>query len=292
MDQTKRSTPSVKDVITFVSAVPYLLCKKKLCRTTTIAATLAKSATVRVSWAILRLIEPLFVEYAINVYPIHHEVKKPPPILRWDLGNPADGDDEDEATPKRGRASVIDAANAWGILERARACHHVCVQNVLQCKADEDAFKDLHSSAAPRWECKETLMYNEIQQDAFAGQNKVALVADPSSHAGEETAIGVLWSSQKSQAAVAMKIQSNQKRFNEDEVDMTPNVKQRNYEGKLDRREAYKEFQSCMAMVLGYTGGDWTRFQLPRGITLRRPTANEARVVRMEIVDGQEIHSG
>ena len=116
MDQTKRSTPSVKDAITFVSAVPHKLCQ------TTIAATLAKSATVRVSWAILRLIEPLFVEYAINLYPLSHDVQKFPPILRYPMvRNPAGGNDEDEANQIRSRASVIDATNAWGILERARA---------------------------------------------------------------------------------------------------------------------------------------------------------------------------
>ena len=136
------------------------------------------------------LIVPLFNFYLHDVLPSVHDVSAPPYALRFGR------------VGARPRACKLDADQALAILQRAQTSHVSNVRTILECKRDEKEFDSINLSIAGSWQRQELNIYFDIHRADFRGRRQVCVMADPSSHGGEERMVSILWSWETGRAAI------------------------------------------------------------------------------------------
>ena len=137
------STPtavSLPDVITFGAAV--MSGSTERFRST--RELRFRDIIVGVLWDVIEAVVEPFQGYLSDIYGAQYDMSVPPPVLRYTRAVAGQA--------PRSRAATLDAASAWGVIERARHLHGLNIRNVLECKSDEAPYLGLAAANAGLWE--------------------------------------------------------------------------------------------------------------------------------------------
>jgi len=153
---------------------------------------------------------------------------------------------------------------------------------MLECKSDERAYDALCDSNAGDWQRQDLLMYFKLQKGLFKGCKQVCVMADPSTHSGDETLVGIVWSWVLARAAIgAIKLVPPTIFLDTDELHLAPQQRLLAQAGKLERKKAFRRLQAVISLQHDLTENTLEDYKVPEGVTLRPVRQGERREVEV-----------
>ena len=194
-----------------------------------------------------QILVPALDKYMVDVYPTIRDTSRPPMVLRF------------RRHGVQHRVCPLDADSAWAILDKSHNTHLKNVKVIIEAKSDEIEYEGVSPSNGTQWIKSETFMYYDKQLPIFKGLKQICTVADPSSHCGQESMVGLVYNWQLDQAAVGpVKIIPPATSINPEEMPIAPNVVMSLTEGSAERKKAYHQLQAVYALQGGITGNQLT----------------------------------
>ena len=248
---TSFDEPSLRDIIVFGA----LAKNGNLMRQHTLVTRACVTSIINLCFGFLHsLVAPLFDKFICQVYPKLFDVTRPPPAIVF------------RRECVRHKASTVDGETAWSLLFRVRESHLSNVRYLLEAKNDEAAYDAFAPSSGSEWRKAELHMYFDKQSRIFANAKQISVVADPSSHCGQETLVSLFytWSLQK--ACVApIKALPTSVYIDMDEVPMYPNIRELALADKLERKPAYRQLQGVLSQTFDITKLPMSTWRLHAG---------------------------
>jgi len=265
MLSTSYAMPQLSDVITFAAMVS----SGKVLRADWQASKARRDFIVEVGLAFLHsFVTPMFESYIKTVYPNLHDVSRPPPILRYRRNGIVE------------RACRMDAATAWSLLEKSSRLHVHNLQIMLLVLNEEKEYDGLSHTRGFDWQKMELCMYYDLKMVNFKGHKQICTVADPSSHSGQDTMVGIVYCWSINQAAVGpVKILPPAVTVDPEEVPLGPTATRFEREGRLVRKKAYRQLQGLFSLQQDITDNKIEDYQVPEGRSPRSGRAGSSIVI-------------
>ena len=213
---------------------------------------------------IVDFLTPWLTTYIFDVWGASHDMFLPPSILRSAHNRLIGG---------------MDPESAWSVLERARLVGKTSERTIIGVKNDEAHLKGLSVYNASVWATKELSMYITDNRRLFCKVCKIGMIADPSTYAGEETMVAIIYSFEIRAGCYApVQVIPQGADLCPDDFEMPDDVAARAYARKLQRVHALREWQAISSACWHVTDLSIDDFDLPDGVYIGRLKENERRV--------------
>ena len=118
-----------------------------------------------------------FTRYVFRIYARDYDLAAAPKILRNFRSMRLNGG--------------VDATTAWHVLQRAKKVYQSSPTTIVRVLNDLPHMQGVSGCQGSRWSAKELQLYLRKQQASFEPCCKFNLTADPGSHNGDKTMLGV-----------------------------------------------------------------------------------------------------
>ena len=153
----------------------------------------------------------------------------------------------------------MDADSAWAILDKSHNAHLKNVKVIIEAQSDELEYDGISPANGTQWIKSETFMHYDKQVPLFKHRKQICTVADPSTHNGQESMVGLVYNWQIDQAAVGpVKIIPPATSCNAEEIPIAPEVALMLAAGNAERKKAYRQLQAMHALQEDITSNKLT----------------------------------
>ena len=219
------------------------------------AAQARKDTILQIWYTLLSDFSTTVSMFMKHLYPSRHDCSRGPPPLLY--GRPG----------VRKKVAALDPETAWRAIQRAKDCHSHNMKLVLQIKNDEREYNGIAASHGATWQRLILLMYYRLNRPFFIGRKQIVTIADPSSHCGDETLVGIVYSWEREHAAYGpVKIIPPSTILNLDEIPIAPELKEKLFAQGMTRKKSYRQFQAVMALQHDITGNGLEDYAVPPGM--------------------------
>ena len=209
---------------------------------------------------------PRFDSWVLNVYAQTHDMNARPRLLK--------------TTTTRRISGGMDPFVVWDVLEKTRLTSRASERTVLRILDNTAELDSVALSNASTWAAKEFSLYIHNQLHIFQPLNKLMLVADPSTHAGQETMFACIYSWELDHGAYGVpQIIPPGKHLGPGEFAMDDDLASKVAARKVERVHALREWQSISSLLHHATNKSVDDFDTPVDCILRPVGEREVRVV-------------